>query len=54
MGERGREHVRVHYAMGAVVDRWEASYREMLSRKGAHPRADDIPMTARFNDLTPE
>ncbi len=34
MGERGREHVRAHYGLGRVVDRWEGVYRDVLSRKG--------------------
>jgi glycosyltransferase involved in cell wall biosynthesis len=34
MGERGREHVRIHYGLGRVVDQWEELYREVLARKG--------------------
>jgi glycosyltransferase involved in cell wall biosynthesis len=34
MGERGREHVRLHYGLDRVVDRWEELYREVLARKG--------------------
>jgi glycosyltransferase involved in cell wall biosynthesis len=34
MGARGREHVRINYGLGRVVDRWEALYREVLDRKG--------------------
>jgi glycosyltransferase involved in cell wall biosynthesis len=34
MGERGREHVRSHYGLSRVVERWEALYREVLARKG--------------------
>jgi glycosyltransferase involved in cell wall biosynthesis len=34
MGERGREHVRTHYGLTRVVDRWEDLYREVLARKG--------------------
>ena len=37
MGERGREHVRTHYGLGRLVDRWEAVYREVLARKGLLP-----------------
>jgi glycosyltransferase involved in cell wall biosynthesis len=34
MGSRGRDHVRQHYGLGRVVDRYEAAYREILRRKG--------------------
>jgi glycosyltransferase involved in cell wall biosynthesis len=34
MGERGREHVRIHYGLDRVVDAWEELYRELLTRKG--------------------
>jgi glycosyltransferase involved in cell wall biosynthesis len=34
MGARGHDHVRQHYALGRVVDRYEAVYREVLRRKG--------------------
>ena len=34
MGERGREHIRTHYGLGRVVERWDALYRELLARKG--------------------
>jgi glycosyltransferase involved in cell wall biosynthesis len=34
MGARGREHVRAHYGLGRVVDRWEDVYHEVLARKG--------------------
>jgi glycosyltransferase involved in cell wall biosynthesis len=34
MGERGREHVRAHYGLSRVVDRWEDVYHEVLARKG--------------------
>lgn len=37
MGERGREHVRAHYGLGRLVDRWEAVYSEVLARKGLTP-----------------
>jgi glycosyltransferase involved in cell wall biosynthesis len=37
MGERGREHVRTHYGLGRLVDRWEDVYREVLARKGLTP-----------------
>ena len=35
MGERGREHVRVHYGLTRVVERWEGLYREVLARRGS-------------------
>jgi glycosyltransferase involved in cell wall biosynthesis len=34
MGERGREHVRAHYGLTRVVERWEAVYQDVLARKG--------------------
>jgi glycosyltransferase involved in cell wall biosynthesis len=34
MGKQGREHIRTHYDLGRVAERWEALYREVLARKG--------------------
>ncbi len=34
MGERGREHVRAHYGLTRMVERWEDIYRDVLDRKG--------------------
>ena len=34
MGERGHDHMRAHYGLGRVVERWEELYREVLARKG--------------------
>ncbi len=34
MGDRGREHVRVHYGLSRVVERWEDLYRQVSARKG--------------------
>jgi glycosyltransferase involved in cell wall biosynthesis len=34
MGEQGREHIRAHYDLGRVAERWEDLYREVLARKG--------------------
>ncbi|MFL5448557.1 MAG: glycosyltransferase [Gemmatimonadales bacterium] len=34
MGENGREHVRVHYGLGRVVERWQDLYRQVSVRKG--------------------
>jgi glycosyltransferase involved in cell wall biosynthesis len=34
MGERARDHVRVHFGLTRTVERWEELYREVLSRKG--------------------
>jgi hypothetical protein len=34
MGERGHEHIRSHYSLGRVAERWEEIYREVLMRKG--------------------
>jgi len=33
MGVRGREHIRAHYGVQRVADRWEELYREVLARK---------------------
>ncbi len=35
MGAHGHDHVRQHYGLGRVVDRYEAVYRAVLRRKGA-------------------
>jgi glycosyltransferase involved in cell wall biosynthesis len=37
MGDRGRDHVRVHYGLSRVVERWEELYRTMLAQKAAAP-----------------
>jgi glycosyltransferase involved in cell wall biosynthesis len=37
MGIRGMEHVRVHYGLGRMVERWEELYSEVLRRKGIQP-----------------
>jgi len=42
MGERGREHVRDHYGLNRVVDRWEAVYLELLARKGLTPASSAL------------
>jgi hypothetical protein len=34
MGQRGQEHIRTHYGLGRVAERWEEIYREVLQRKG--------------------
>lgn len=41
MGGRGREHLRKHYALASVVERWERIYQEVLARKS--PRAITEP-----------
>lgn len=41
MGSRGAEHIRTHYGLGRVVDRWEALYREVLARKGVRIPASE-------------
>jgi len=43
MGKRGREHVRLHYGLGRVVDRWEELYREVWARKGIAVTATPSP-----------
>lgn len=35
MGESGREHIRTHYGLARVADRWEEVYRDVLARKRA-------------------
>jgi glycosyltransferase involved in cell wall biosynthesis len=32
MGEAGQAHVRTNYSLERIVDRWEALYRQLLSR----------------------
>jgi glycosyltransferase involved in cell wall biosynthesis len=39
MGARGHDHVRRHYGLARVVDRYEAAYREVLRRKGGSAAA---------------
>lgn len=34
LGQRGQEHIRQHYGLARVADRWEELYREVLARKG--------------------
>ncbi|MBA3316949.1 MAG: glycosyltransferase [Gemmatimonadales bacterium] len=34
MGQQGLEHIRSHYDLGRVAERWESLYREVLARKG--------------------
>lgn len=34
MGQRGRQHIRAHYDLERVAERWEDLYREVLARKG--------------------
>jgi glycosyltransferase involved in cell wall biosynthesis len=34
MGDRGHDHIRTHYGLGRVAERWEEVYREVLGRKG--------------------
>jgi glycosyltransferase involved in cell wall biosynthesis len=34
MGQRGQEHIRRHYGLARVADRWEEIYREVQTRKG--------------------
>jgi glycosyltransferase involved in cell wall biosynthesis len=37
MGQRGRAHVRAHYSLSRVVERWESIYGEVLARKSLAP-----------------
>ncbi len=40
MGERGREHIRTHYGLSRVAERWEDLYLKVLASKGLPvPRA---------------
>jgi glycosyltransferase involved in cell wall biosynthesis len=34
MGARGQEHIRAHYDLARVAERWEGLYREVRARKG--------------------
>ncbi|MBA2458081.1 MAG: glycosyltransferase [Gemmatimonadales bacterium] len=43
MGERGREHIRAHYGLSRVAERWEGLYREVLARKGLALAAPELP-----------
>jgi glycosyltransferase involved in cell wall biosynthesis len=43
MGERAREHIRGHYGLDRVAERWEELYREVLARKGLEA---DLPVPA--------
>jgi glycosyltransferase involved in cell wall biosynthesis len=53
MGRRGYEHVRQHYGLERVAQRWEEIYRDVLTRKGAASGAgcNGIERTARPVDL---
>jgi glycosyltransferase involved in cell wall biosynthesis len=44
MGDRGREHIRTHYGLGRVAERWEELYREVLARKGLGSKSTPAPM----------
>jgi glycosyltransferase involved in cell wall biosynthesis len=37
MGERGHQHIRTHYGLSQVAERWEEIYRQVLKRKGLLP-----------------
>ena len=34
MGRRGHQHIRSHYGLGRVAERWEEIYRDVLARRG--------------------
>jgi glycosyltransferase involved in cell wall biosynthesis len=44
MGAAGREHVRTHYGLQSVAERWEELYQEVLTRKGLTTRARVLPL----------
>jgi glycosyltransferase involved in cell wall biosynthesis len=46
MGARGHEHIRTHYGLGRVAERWEEVYRQVLARKGLAADAADPASTA--------
>jgi glycosyltransferase involved in cell wall biosynthesis len=46
MGERGREHIREHYDLARVAERWEGLYREVLARKGLPLASESAAGTA--------
>ena len=43
MGERGHQHIRRHYGLARVADRWLDVYRQVLARKGV---VVDLPSSA--------
>jgi len=46
MGEVGREHIRAHYGVRRVAERWEDLYREVRARKGLEPALSAAPAGA--------
>jgi glycosyltransferase involved in cell wall biosynthesis len=34
MGRRGHQHIRSHYGLDRVAERWEEIYRDVLARRG--------------------
>lgn len=52
MGERGRDHIRTHYDLGRVAERWEALYLEVLAQKGLGPAPQIPPAEPRASAAT--
>jgi glycosyltransferase involved in cell wall biosynthesis len=42
MGRRGHQHIRAHYGLDRVAERWEEIYREALARKGIRIDGGDL------------
>jgi glycosyltransferase involved in cell wall biosynthesis len=52
MGERGRDHIRTHYDLGRVAERWEGLYLEVLAKKGLGPAPQIPPPESRASAAT--
>jgi glycosyltransferase involved in cell wall biosynthesis len=46
MGRRGHQHIRSHYGLDRVAERWEAIYRDVLARKGVKVDGGDLVVAA--------
>ncbi len=46
MGRRGQEHIRDHYDLARVAERWEEMYRAALAKRGVAPAAQLPPVAA--------
>jgi len=53
MGERGHDHIRTHYGLGRVVERWDALYRELLAAKGLTAAATATAGSGGPHELNP-
>jgi glycosyltransferase involved in cell wall biosynthesis len=41
MGRRGQQHIRSHYGLERVAERWEEIYRDVLARRGVQVEASE-------------